>query len=194
MSETTVTARAHVARAAPRVRAWLASYGLLVGADARPRRLDRAPHSADDRRRARRRPRRQLHPFPVCEELCRAEALPVLAGSGAHARRDEPALAADARATLRARAARATPALGGVALLYVALGFLAHETSHAARGLTRAPLGIAAGGMVLAFGAFTWFAASGMEVVPLAWLLMRSAAARQSGSRRLPTRDRVLPS
>jgi hypothetical protein len=58
---------------------------------------------------------------------------------------------------------------------YVALGFLAHETSRAARPLTSPASSVAAGGMVLAFGAFTWFAASGMEVVPLAWLLMRSA-------------------
>ena len=29
--------------------------------------------------------------------------------------------------------------------------------------------------MVLTFGGYVWFAASGMEVVPLAWILMRSA-------------------
>ena len=57
---------------------------------------------------------------------------------------------------------------------YVALGFLAHETARAARPLTSPALALATGGMVLAFGGFTWFAASGMEVVPHAWLSMRS--------------------
>jgi hypothetical protein len=57
---------------------------------------------------------------------------------------------------------------------YVSLGLLAHETTRAARPLTSPALSLAAGGAVLAFGAFSWFAASGMEVVPLAWLSMRS--------------------
>lgn len=57
---------------------------------------------------------------------------------------------------------------------FAALGALAYETARAARGLTSSSLSLAAGGMVLAFGGSAWFAASGMEVVPLAWLLMRS--------------------
>jgi hypothetical protein len=58
---------------------------------------------------------------------------------------------------------------------FVALGFLAHETRRAADKLLSRDGAIAAELMVLAFGGYVWFAASGMEVVPLAWILMRSA-------------------
>lgn len=58
---------------------------------------------------------------------------------------------------------------------FVALGFLAHETRRACDKLLSKDGAIAAELMVLAFGGYVWFAASGMEVVPLAWLLMRSA-------------------
>jgi len=57
---------------------------------------------------------------------------------------------------------------------FTALGLLAHETRLAAAKLCSRTSAIAAAGMVLAFGGYIWFAASGMEVVPLAWLLMRS--------------------
>jgi hypothetical protein len=60
-------------------------------------------------------------------------------------------------------------------LSFTALGLLARETYLAALKLTSRTSALAAGGMVLAFGGHVWFAASGMEVVPLAWLLMRSA-------------------
>lgn len=59
------------------------------------------------------------------------------------------------------------------ALSFAALGALAFE----ARGIVEKLAGKAAGAgaamMVLAFPAFTWFAASGMEVVPFAWVLAR---------------------
>jgi len=58
---------------------------------------------------------------------------------------------------------------------FVALGLLAHETWHAARGLLSPAGAAAAAAMVLAFGGHVWCAASGMEVIPLAWLLLRSA-------------------
>jgi len=61
--------------------------------------------------------------------------------------------------------------LGG----WTALALLAHDTWHAARGLLSPPAAAAAGAMVLAFGGHVWCAASGMEVVPFAWLLMRTA-------------------
>lgn len=58
---------------------------------------------------------------------------------------------------------------------FTALALLAHDTWHAARGLLSPPAAAAAGAMVLAFGGHVWCAASGMEVIPFAWLLMRSA-------------------
>jgi hypothetical protein len=57
---------------------------------------------------------------------------------------------------------------------FVALGLLAHEAERAARGLTTAVAAAGAALLVLAFGANTWFAASGMEVIPLAWLMLRT--------------------
>lgn len=58
---------------------------------------------------------------------------------------------------------------------FVSLGLLAHETRRACDRLLSRDGALAAELMVLAFGGYVWFAASGMEVVPLAWLLMRSA-------------------
>jgi hypothetical protein len=58
---------------------------------------------------------------------------------------------------------------------FLALGLLAFETARAAERITDERVAWLAGVFVLAFSANTWFAASGMEVVPLAWLLMRSA-------------------
>ncbi len=56
---------------------------------------------------------------------------------------------------------------------FLALGLLAFETARAAEPLTSERVGWLAGLLTLCFSANTWFAASGMEVVPLAWLLMR---------------------
>jgi hypothetical protein len=58
---------------------------------------------------------------------------------------------------------------------FLALGLLAHETRRACDRLLSEDGAIAAELMVLSFGGYVWFAASGMEVVPLAWVLMRSA-------------------
>jgi hypothetical protein len=79
----------------------------------------------------------------------------------------------------------ALPQLGGVkgmALIpwawgfaFVALGLLAAETARAAEKVTSPAVAWLAGVLVLSFSANAWFAASGMEVVPLAWLLTRCA-------------------
>lgn len=71
---------------------------------------------------------------------------------------------------------------GGLRIIWVAwalgwlsFGLLAYETWRASSGVLSPESAAAATGMVLAFGGYTWFASSGMEVVPFAWLLMRSA-------------------
>jgi hypothetical protein len=58
---------------------------------------------------------------------------------------------------------------------FASLALLAVETKRVADGLVDGKLAVAAGALVLAFGGYTWFAASGMEVVPFAFLLARSA-------------------
>jgi hypothetical protein len=58
---------------------------------------------------------------------------------------------------------------------FLALALLALETRQLAAGLTTPESASCAGLMVLAFAGYTWFAASGMEVVPFAWLLTRTA-------------------
>ncbi len=70
----------------------------------------------------------------------------------------------------------------GVALIpiawllgFIALGLLAYETWRISQRLLAHTTAIAATAMVFAFGGYWWCAASGMEVVPFAWLLMRSA-------------------
>jgi hypothetical protein len=81
-------------------------------------------------------------------------------------------------------------------LSWVSLGLLAHETRRCAEHLVSRELGWAAGAMVLAFGGFTWFAGSGMEVVPFAWLLMRSARRvaewAEAGPAPAPSRSELL--
>jgi len=59
------------------------------------------------------------------------------------------------------------------ALGFLALGLLGYETARAAEGIIVPRLAWVAGVLALAFSANTWFAASGMEVVPLGFLLMR---------------------
>lgn len=61
------------------------------------------------------------------------------------------------------------------ALGFAALAGLAIETRRLARGLVPEPLATSSGLLVFCFAPFTWFAGSGMEVVPFAWLLMRTA-------------------
>ncbi|HEY4105190.1 MAG TPA: hypothetical protein VGM44_14930 [Polyangiaceae bacterium] len=58
---------------------------------------------------------------------------------------------------------------------FLALGLLAYETARASEHVIDERLAWFSGVLVLAFSANTWFAASGMEVVPLGFLLMRSA-------------------
>src|SRR5690349_16261714 len=60
------------------------------------------------------------------------------------------------------------------ALGFIALGLLAAEAKRAAQGLVGRVSAAGAAALVLAFGANVWFAASGMEVVPLAWLMLRA--------------------
>ena len=61
------------------------------------------------------------------------------------------------------------------ALAFVALGALAYEAYGLALPLAGRAAAIGAGAMVLAFGGHVWCAASGMEVVPVAWLLATAA-------------------
>ncbi len=58
---------------------------------------------------------------------------------------------------------------------WISLGLLAYETWRISQRLLAHTTAIAATAMVFAFGGYVWCAASGMEVVPFAWLLMRSA-------------------
>jgi hypothetical protein len=74
--------------------------------------------------------------------------------------------------------------LHGVSLLYAAwlLGTLAHaavavETFRVAERIAGRAAAVGAAAMCLLFGAFAWFAWSGMETVPLAWVLMRTVRA-----------------
>jgi hypothetical protein len=61
------------------------------------------------------------------------------------------------------------------ALGWTAFAALGYETRRVSERLLSADGALAAELMVLTFGGYVWFAASGMEVVPLAWILMRSA-------------------
>jgi hypothetical protein len=58
---------------------------------------------------------------------------------------------------------------------WLALGLLGYETRKVSRRLLSDDGALAAEALVLCFGGHVWFAASGMEVLPLAWLLMRTA-------------------
>jgi hypothetical protein len=60
------------------------------------------------------------------------------------------------------------------ALSFVALGALAFEAWAITRRLAGDAAAVGAAALVVVFPPFTWFAASGMEVVPFAWLLARS--------------------
>ena len=58
---------------------------------------------------------------------------------------------------------------------FVALGALAYEAYALTVPLAGRGAGIGAAGMTLAFGGLAWCAASGMEVVPFAWVLAHAA-------------------
>lgn len=70
----------------------------------------------------------------------------------------------------------------GLSLIWPAwiLGFLAHaalvvEAYRLSTRLTGKPTAWAVAAMTALFGPFAWFAASGMEAIPLAWLIARTA-------------------
>lgn len=60
------------------------------------------------------------------------------------------------------------------ALGWLSLGLLATEAHATARKFAGFVGGVAAAWLMLAFGANAWFATSGMEVMPLAWLMLRA--------------------
>jgi hypothetical protein len=60
------------------------------------------------------------------------------------------------------------------AMSFAALGGLAWEAAKSTETLAGKSAAIGAGAMVLAFSAFAWCAASGMEVVPFAWVIARA--------------------
>ncbi len=69
-----------------------------------------------------------------------------------------------------------------LSIIWVAwiLGFLAHaalivETYRLSSQLTGRAVAVGAAAMSAVFGGFIWFAASGMETIPLAWILVRTA-------------------
>jgi len=59
-------------------------------------------------------------------------------------------------------------------LSFVALGALAWEAARITDRLAGRAAAVGAAAMVLSFSAFTWCAASGMEVVPFAWAIARA--------------------
>ena len=72
--------------------------------------------------------------------------------------------------------------LRGLSLVWIAwlFGALGHagvalETTRLAERLAGRAAAVGAGAMCLAFGAFAWFAWSGMETIFLAWILLRTA-------------------
>ncbi len=81
-------------------------------------------------------------------------------------------------------------------LSFVALGALAHETFAITKPLAGRAAGFGAGAMTLLFGGFAWSAASGMEVVPFAWVLLhsmrRASEWTEEPARRTPRELRML--
>ena len=81
-------------------------------------------------------------------------------------------------------------------LSFVALGALAYESFAITRPLAGRAAGFGAGAMTLLFGGFAWSAASGMEVVPFAWVLLhsmrRASEWTEDPARRTPRELRIL--
>ena len=79
---------------------------------------------------------------------------------------------------------------------YVALGALAYEAYALSVPLAGRGAAIGAGAMTLAFGGLAWCAASGMEVVPFAWVLAhairRASEWHEDPARRTPRELRIL--
>lgn len=89
--------------------------------------------------------------------------------------------------------------LSGLDLVWVVWVFgtllhaaVAYETWRLGRGLLGATGGLAAGAMCSAFGAFAWFAWSGMETLALSWLLLRTARVASEHAER-PASERTNP-
>jgi hypothetical protein len=59
------------------------------------------------------------------------------------------------------------------ALGWVALGLLANEARHLGRALGGPLMGAGAAALMLMFAPNVWFASSGMELLPLSWLMLR---------------------
>ena len=77
-------------------------------------------------------------------------------------------------------------------LSFLALGGLAWEASRLADRLAGPVAAIGAGAMTIAFGGFVWCAASGMEVVPFAWVIARAARRASEWAETTPDR-RMAP-
>jgi hypothetical protein len=60
-------------------------------------------------------------------------------------------------------------------LAWLSLAGLAYDTARVAERITSEGIAALCGALVLAFSANAWFASSGMEVIPLAWCLLRAA-------------------
>ncbi|HVR03893.1 MAG TPA: hypothetical protein VMT47_17275 [Polyangia bacterium] len=76
---------------------------------------------------------------------------------------------------------------------FCALGALSWEAAQLTQKLAGRAAAAGAAALVLAFGGFLWFAASGMEVVPFAWAIARGSRrasewAEKDGSERTPRR------
>ena len=79
------------------------------------------------------------------------------------------------------------------ALSFFALGALAWEAAHLTERLAGRTAGAGAGAMTMAFAAFAWCAASGMEIVPFAWAVAR-ASRRASDWAETPVSSRTARS
>jgi hypothetical protein len=72
------------------------------------------------------------------------------------------------------------------ALSFAALGALAWEAAALTQRLAGRAAAIGAGAMTLTFGGFVWCAASGMEVLPFAWLIARASRQASEWSEAAP--------
>ncbi len=77
------------------------------------------------------------------------------------------------------------------ALSFAALGALSYEVFRLTRRLTGLPSAVSASAMVFASSALVWSAASGMEVVPLAWMIARTVRVSSEWAEALPAERTV---
>jgi hypothetical protein len=78
------------------------------------------------------------------------------------------------------------------ALSFASLGLLAWEAGAVVRPLAGRTAAIASGALVLSFGGLVWCAASGMEVVPFAWVIFRTVRRAAEWSEGERSRNRLL--